>query len=128
MRLLLDTQLAIWWLMRARLVPASARELLEHHADRAMISRVSLFEMAIKTSVGKLDVDLPRFVRLAESDGFEWLDLRNEHVLALTELPVFKDHRDPFDRMLVAQCLSEPLILLTSDRKLDRYGTAVRVV
>lgn len=128
MRLLLDTHLALWWLMRAERVSAEARELVESTADPVAISRASLWEMAIKISVGKLEIDLPRFVKMAEASGFEWLDIKNEHLLAVATLPVFDDHRDPFDRLLVAQSRTEPLVLLTSDAKLARYGSTVRVV
>jgi len=54
--------------------------------------------------------------------------LENAHILQLSQLPLFADHKDPFDRLLVAQSLSEPLILLTVDDKLARYGSTVRVV
>jgi len=128
MRLLLDTQLALWWLIRSRRVPDEARRLIENSAESAAISRVSLWEMAIKISIGKLDIDLPRFVEQAEATGFEWLDLKTEHILAVSSLPLHDDHRDPFDRLLVAQSLSEPLMLLTADGKLARYGSTVRLV
>ena len=65
---------------------------------------------------------------MAETSGFEWLDIKNEHLLSVAALPLFDDHRDPFDRLLVAQSQTEPLVLLTSDTKLARYGSTVRVV
>lgn len=128
MRLLLDTHLALWWLIRAQRVPAAARELVESTAGPVAISRASLWEMAIKISIGKLEIDLPRFVKMAEASGFEWLDIKDEHLLSVAALPLFDDHRDPFDRLLVAQSLTEPLVLLTGDAKLARYGSTVRVV
>ncbi len=128
MRLLLDTHLAIWWLIRGNRVPVEARALVESAADPVSISRASLWEMAIKASSGKLDIDLPRFARMAEATGFEWLDIKNDHILALATLPIFADHRDPFDRLLVAQSRTEPLVLLTADAALARYGATVRVV
>jgi len=128
MRLLLDTHLAVWWLIRSQRVPVEARELVESATGPVAISRVSLWEMAIKISTGKLEIDLPRFVKMAEASGFEWLDIKNEHLLSVATLPFFDDHRDPFDRLLVAQSQTEPLVLLTSDAKLGRYGATVRVV
>ncbi|MCS6787166.1 MAG: hypothetical protein NZ524_09080 [Thiobacillaceae bacterium] len=62
------------------------------------------------------------------SDGFEWLGLEEIHILGLVGLPPQDDHKDPFDRLLVAQSLSEPMILLTTDGKLARYGPTVRVL
>lgn len=128
MRLLLDTHLAVWWLIRGKRVPEAARTLIENSAEMALISRVSLWEMAIKIATGKLDIDLPRFIEKAEASGFEWLGIKNEHILAVSSLPLHDDHRDPFDRLLVAQSRSEPLVLLTVDAKLARYGETVRVV
>ncbi len=128
MRLLLDTHLAVWWLIRGKRVPEPARALIENSAEAAAISRASLWEMAIKIANGKLDIDLPRFIEQAEASGFEWLDIKNEHLLTVAALPLYDDHRDPFDRLLVAQSRSEPLVLLTVDAKLARYGETVRVV
>lgn len=128
MRLLLDTHLAVWWLIRGQRVPPGARELVENATDPVAISRVSLWEMAIKISTGKLEINLPRFVKMAQISGFEWLDIKNEHLLSVATLPLFDDHRDPFDRLLVAQSRTEPLLLLTSDAKLARYGSTVRMV
>ena len=92
------------------------------------MSRASLWEIAIKISLKKLEVDLPRFIRNAEATGFEWLDIENEHLLAVAALPVFDDHKDPLDQLLVAQSLAEPLILLTTNAKLARCGSTVRVI
>lgn len=128
MKLLLDTQLIIWWLTNAAAVPLEARELIEKAEDDVYISRGSQWEMAIKIGLGKLRVDLPRFVQQVASDGFIWLPIENRHLLQVATLPVFDDHKDPFDRLLIAQSLSEPLILLTTDHKLARYGSTVRMV
>ncbi len=128
MRLLLDTHLILWWQgMRAK-VPSAARELIEGSDAPVYVSRASLWEIAIKVNLGKLGVDLPRFCEKVTTDGFSWLPMENAHILMIAALPVFVDHKDPFDRLLVAQSLSEPLILLTADAKLARYGSTVRVV
>lgn len=73
-------------------------------------------------------MDAAKFVRNVEMCGFEWLDIKNEHLLSVVTLPTFDDHRDPFDRLLVAQSQTEPLLLLTADSALARYGSTVRVV
>lgn len=72
-------------------------------------------------------IALPRFSAAVHAQGFLWLPTRNEHLLAVAGLPVFEDHRDPFDRLPVAQSLTEPLLLVTGDQKLARYGVTVRV-
>ena len=128
MRLLLDTQIIYWWIFESARVPAQARTLIEQSTESVLISRASQWEMAIKINKGKLNIDLQAFNRQVIADGFAWLPIENEHVLQVATLPMFDDHKDPFDRLLVAQSLSEPLILLTADAKLARYGTTVQVV
>lgn len=128
MRLLLDTHLILWWEAGHPALPRLARELVEHNDQGVFVSRASLWEMAIKAALGRLRMDLEKFAANIEAQGFQWLDITNPHLLAVAKLPVFDDHKDPFDRLLVAQSLTEPLVLLTVDSKLARYGTTVRVV
>lgn len=128
MRLLLDTHLILWWVGNHPKLPSAARQTVLEQSEAVYISRASLWEMAIKISLGRLRIDLARFIHTVETRGFEWLDIRNDHLLAVAALPIFDDHRDPFDRLLIAQSLTEPLILLTVDHKLARYGATVRVV
>lgn len=128
MRLLLDTQLAIWWQIAPELIDAPTRSLVMDEAERVFVSRASLWEAAIKIGIGKLRIDLPAFAAQVETDGFEWLAIDTEHILGITRLPQFFDHKDPFDRLLVAQSIREPLTLLTVDEKLERYGPTVRRV
>ncbi|MBI4753877.1 MAG: type II toxin-antitoxin system VapC family toxin [Betaproteobacteria bacterium] len=128
MRLLLDTHLVLWWEAGHPRLPGIVQDLVRKEAEAVFVSRVSLWEIAIKVSNGRLKVDIAKFARNVEKNGFEWLDIRNEHILAVTTLPTFEDHRDPFDRLLVAQSQTEPLVLLTADSALGRYGQTVRVV
>jgi PIN domain nuclease of toxin-antitoxin system len=128
MRLLLDTQLAIWWQIAPQHLPPACAELVRDVENSAHISRISLWEIAIKTGIGKLHLDLPRFIQRMTADGFDWLGLDDDHILGLAGLPLHDDHKDPFDRLLVAQSLCEPMILLTTDAKLARYGPTVRVI
>jgi len=127
-RLLVDTQLAVWWQIDAQRVPPEVRQLVLETEGPVYVSRASLWELAIKFSLGRLKLDLPQFCKRVVDDGFEWLDITQEHLLTVARLAVHEDRKDPFDRLLVAQSLSEPLILLTADGKLGRYGNTVRVV
>jgi PIN domain nuclease of toxin-antitoxin system len=127
MKLLLDTHFAFWWQTGDPRLGAEVIGLVER-ADAVYVSQVSLWELTIKAGLGRLRIDLPVFASQVEAMGFAWLSIDNAHILTLAELPTFDDHRDPFDRLLVAQSLSEPLILLTVDDKLGRYGSTVRVV
>lgn len=128
MRLLVDTQIVYWWQTGNPRLDPRARQTIESSDGGVFVSRVSLWELAIKVSVGKLAADLSKFAREVEGLGFSWLEITNEHILKVLELPNFADHKDPFDRLLVAQSAAEPLILLTTDQRLARYGDLVRVV
>lgn len=128
MRLLLDTHLILWWQGAQKKLPSEARALVENTPDPVYVSRASLWEITIKAGLGKIRVDLPRFCERVTADGFIWLPIENAHILQLAELPQCADHKDPFDRLLVAQSQSEPLTLLTVDPKLERYGNTVRVL
>lgn len=128
MRLLLDTYLVIWWEANHPRLPGIVKELVRNEAESVFVSRASLWEIAIKVSSGRLKMDIAKFARTVEKHGFEWLDIRNEHILAVAKLPAFEDHRDPVDRLLVAQSQTEPLVFLTADSTLARYGSTVRVV
>jgi PIN domain nuclease of toxin-antitoxin system len=127
-KLLLDTHLVLWWEANHPRLTKEVLQLVRNEAEAVFVSRASLWEISIKLSMGRLKLDLGQFTRNIEKGGFEWLDIKNEHLLAVATLPTFADHRDPFDRLLVAQSLTEPLVLLTADAALARYGSTVRVV
>lgn len=124
-RVLLDTQIAIWWLIKPEAITRTTQALVQT-ATAVFVSRASLWEMAIKCGLGKLQIDLSLFCEHIKRTGFHWLDIKQEHILHLTALPVFDDHKDPFDRLLIAQSWQEPMILLTADSKLARYGANIR--
>ena len=128
MRLLFDTQLLLWWLGFPARVPLSARALVESADGPVYVSLASLWEVCIKVSIGKLRLDVAQFYEQASNSNLDWLPISPLHLLQVASLPMFADHRDPFDRLLVAQSLSEPVLLLTTDSKLARYGSTVRLV
>ena len=127
MRILLDTQLAFWWLTDPARLPDSARRLLLAADTEAWISHVSLWELAIKQQAGRAQLDLARFTAQVELDGFRLLSVTTEHVQSVTDMQAVPDACDAFDRLLLAQCLAEPLVLLTTDRALAAYGVPVRM-
>lgn len=128
MRLLLDTHIILWWLANAAEMPSEARRFIENADNTIYVSRVSLWEVAIKVSVRKLNVDLADFAEQVEKDGFSWLPIENQHLLRVAELPIHADHKDPFDRLLVSQSQCESAIFITVDKKLARYGETIRVI
>ncbi|WP_433785700.1 type II toxin-antitoxin system VapC family toxin [Actinomycetospora sp. CA-101289] len=122
MRLLLDTQALIWSVGSSSLLAAPARQALEDAANTVVVSVVSLWEAVIKQATGKLVLD-EDLAYAARERGFDVLPIREEHARAVADLPLH--HRDPFDRMLVAQARHEGLTLVTADRRLEAYSVAV---
>ena len=125
MRLLLDTQLYIWAVMGNRKLTKAARKIILD-ADEVFVSAASIWEAAIKAGLGKLEVDVNLLVSEIESSGFIALPVRAAHAAMVRNLPDI--HRDPFDRLLIAQALSEPLRLITSDGHLAAYSDLVITV
>ena len=122
MRILLDTHLLLWWLEASPSLSAHAREMIRDPENTVFVSAVSLWEIWLKQSLGKLRLPVEFNERLA-AESFESLPLTASHARQVALLPWH--HRDPFDRMLVAQALVEKFILLTADEVLTAYGAAV---
>ena len=127
-RLLLDTHLVLWWLSDDPRLPRPVLEMVQAPEVEVFVSQASLWEMAIKVSIGRLQVDLVSLERQVPLQGFQWLPISNAHLLAVRDLECDSDHRDPFDRLLVCQSRVEPMLLLTGDSLLKRYGSTVIVV
>lgn len=125
MQILLDTHLFIWWLKNDSQLSKYARTAIAN-ADIVFVSSVSIWEAAIKIQLGKLDANIRALVKAIESEGFTELPLQAKQAAMMVELPII--HRDPFDRMLIAQAISEPLRLLTSDKILKKYSELVEIV
>ncbi len=125
MKLLLDTHILLWVLAGARQLGRDARGRIDA-AEEVHISSVSLWEATIKAATGKLKVDLDELDERLAANGFLQLPVTWTHVRQLHHLPML--HRDPFDRVLVAQAISEPLHLLTHDAVLAEYTALVTLV
>ncbi len=121
MNLLLDTQIVIWWRTRDPRLSQAAMAAITN-AGSVFVSAVSVIEAAIKISLGKLKLPEPFSVGVDQS-GFSRLPVTFEHGERLRVLPMH--HRDPFDRLLIAQALEEGLTLLTSDGALKRYRVPI---
>ena len=122
MRILLDTHVTIWWDEDKRLSREADRAI--RTADQVYVSAVSGWEIAIKTALGRLAPKRTLEDAITDS-GFEELPVRLRHGVALASLPLL--HRDPFDRMLVAQATSEGLTIVTRDPAFDDYDVRVIV-
>jgi len=125
MRFLIDTQIFVWSVMDSEKLSPRAREIILD-ADAVFVSAASIWEIAIKEKIGKLEGDPREFVEAIDGSGFRELAISAHHAEKLHELPLY--HRGPFDRMLIAQALSEPLHLLTADRVPAQYSELVMTV
>jgi PIN domain nuclease of toxin-antitoxin system len=125
---LLDTHLLLWAAASSKRLPREARELLEDAGNDVYYSAASIWEIAIKSSLGRKDfrIDLPRLLSALPEMGLIELPITAAHAAGVAGLPPI--HRDPFDRLLIAQSLAEPLLLLTNDALLERYRAGARVV
>ena len=122
MRLLLDTHVAIWVLIKPSLIPAGVRTKIDQEPEDVFISSVSIFEIATKFKLKRNDS--PPFngaeaIKFFEEMNFRSLLLTPEHAAAVDRLELL--HRDPFDRLLIAQAISEPMYLVSDDAMIALY-------
>lgn len=123
MKLLLDTHTFLWFIEGNTKLSRKARSLIEDDENEKLLCLASLLEIAIKTSLGKLLLDQPFedfITRQLQQNGFHLFPLTTSHAVRLSRLPFH--HRDPFDRMIIAQSLVENIPVLSIDAALDDYG------
>jgi PIN domain nuclease of toxin-antitoxin system len=120
---LVDTHTLLWWLADAPDLSPTARELIADPVTEPLVSVASVWEIAIKRRLGKLEVP-EELIEVIETEGFRWLAIDPSHAWAVTELP--DHHRDPFDRLLVAQAIAERTPIVTADPRFASYGVDVR--
>ena len=125
MRLLLDTHIFLWYLAASRKLPKSVLNRIEV-ADVVFISAASIWEAGIKIKQGRLEANVDGLYEGIAASGFIELPISATHSILAANLP--EHHRDPFDRMLIAQAMSEPLKLLTADGLLRQYSELVEVI
>ena len=124
MRLLLDTQIYLWYLADSPKLSKKARAQIAE-ADEVFVSAASIWEAAIKIGIGRLRAVPPDLVAGIAGSGFVELPVSAKHAAAVATLPTH--HRDPFDRLLIAQAHGEPMRLLTADGLLTRYSDLVEL-
>ncbi len=122
MRILLDTHVALWAFAGSKRIDP-VRETILSETNEIFISAASWWELAIKIGLGKLDADLKELRWAAKESGFGELFVTGGHAESLLRLPPI--HKDPFDRLLVAQAIAEPMRIITADDKLEAYSELV---
>jgi PIN domain nuclease of toxin-antitoxin system len=125
MRLLLDTQILLWYVLGDPRLSGTAKDLILDPANEILISPASYWEIAIKVSIGKLTLHRPygEFLDLCLNRyGFVVLPIEPRHAAQVVTLPFPPNHKDPFDRLLVAQALVEAISIVSDDVALDLYG------
>lgn len=125
MRFLLDTHIFLWAVAGSPLLKPAVRRAIAS-ADQVFVSAASIWEVAIKAQLGKIEADPDELVAAIETSGFMELPVRAAHAAGVARLALH--HSDPFDRLLVAQAIAEPLKLLTADAVLAKYSDIVVVV
>lgn len=123
-RLLLDTHVLLWALSAPKKIPATARRAIEK--SEVFVSAASIWEIAIKSTIGKIKANPNSVLNELPIAGFDLLAIDGIHAARTFELGGI--HKDPFDRMLVAQAMCESMILLTNDDMLAGYGPVVRLI
>jgi len=125
MRLLLDTHIFLWAVTGSVSLKVKTRKTIEA-AEAVFVSAASIWEIAVKTRLGKIDADPDVLVAAIDESGFIELPVRAAHAARVAALPPL--HADPFDRLLIAQAITEPLRMLTADAGLRAYGELVTLV
>ena len=120
MRLLLDTHILLWWLADDGKLSKTARAIIANPDNDVLVSSASLWEISIKEALGRLKVDLDDLEKAIPRNGFRTLPIGFRHALTTGRLPAI--HRDPFDRMLIAQASVEELRVVSHDRVFERYA------
>ncbi|MGV8933984.1 MAG: type II toxin-antitoxin system VapC family toxin [Gallionellaceae bacterium] len=123
MRVLLDTHAFLWWIWDAPELSAKARKYIANPENECLLSLASVWEIAIKSSLGKLKIDrsLDQFIpEQLSANGFKPLEIGFRHIVQVNTMPFH--HKDPFDRLLAAQAQEEKLLIISADPIFTKYG------
>ncbi|PCI45411.1 MAG: PIN domain nuclease [Proteobacteria bacterium] len=122
MKIIIDTHIFLWAISDLNRISMRQREELETATNTIYVSSISVVELMIKSSIGKLQVNFNP-VEIAEKSGFEMLDFSAKDAIPLKDMPFH--HKDPFDRMLIAQSMARGIPVMTNDKKFNLYHCKV---
>lgn len=130
MQLLLNTHVLVWFLENDGRLTDEALKTIKR-ADKVFISPVNFYEMAIKIKIGKtigLNRPISEAIELSQQSGFDWKPLQKQYLVAYQNVPLFEQHRDPFDRMLLAIALADNLTIVSADHNFPLYSSLVKTI
>jgi len=125
-KVLLDTHVLLWALTKSEKLTKKAASLITDPDNLVLVSAATVWEVAIKKNIGRIEFVPEQLIDYIYKSGYKQLPVTFDHCTVLADLPLH--HRDPFDRMLVAQSISEPAVLVTHDKTLAQYNCTVMVV
>jgi len=127
---LIDTQILIWTLETPSKVSNQIKEILEDLDNEIFISQISLFEISIKTSIGKIKVDrkINDWVKSIKASSISILPIEISHFKCFEQLPIYKIHKDPFDRLIIATAIAEGFTLISSDQNFPLYQPELSLI
>jgi PIN domain nuclease of toxin-antitoxin system len=131
MTYLIDTQILIWYQLFDKKLKSMVYDILTDENNKILVSQVSLYEIAIKQKIGKMpeiEVSIEKLIELIEKDGFEILALKNQHINHYDAIPLFDDHKDPFDRLILATTLSEKIPVISADENFKLYRDLIELI
>ena len=128
---LLDTHTCIWAIGKQTKLSATVRDILLNQENNFWVSKISLFEIAIKLKIGKLQefkTSLPEFIQSLYLSGYKMLPVKDEHLETYNIIDFDESHRDPFDRYLLAAAHFEKMAIITKDEKFGTYNKIVQII
>lgn len=128
---LIDTHIAIWALQNSNKLSSRIKDILEDESVEIFISQVSLYEIAIKQKLGKLPevkLSIEDLVIEFELIDFQIMPIENEHINAYSLIDLIEDHRDPFDRLIIATALDENMPVISADEKFKNYQSQIQLI
>lgn len=131
MQILIDTQVLIWFQLNHPNLGKYALDLIADKENTIYVFDISLYEIAIKQTIGKLsnfDVEIQDISSVAKADGFIFLPLTHDVITAYSKVPFYDSHRDPFDRLIIATAKVHDLAIISADDKFDLYRQYVSII
>lgn len=131
MKYLIDTHILIWFELPSPKLKSNILAILTDPTNEIYVSQVSLFEIAVKQNIGKtpdLNWDTKTIVKQIQKDKFDLLNIQNQHIQQYITLPFFDQHKDPFDRLIIATAISENLSIISADEKFKLYTPLITLI